>query len=190
MAQQSRPRSYTPQTWAVMFLEAIGARVTRESYRAVLNWMAFEGGHWMNSARYNPLNTTMAAPGATSINSVGVKRYISWGQGLDATVRTIRLSYYAPILTALRRGDGATIGYMHAMRTWGTRPFDAAAHRSGLYATEGRIPGVASIPTPEPAPQGEEGWQWHKQVRIAGERLASPRDQVHRRLRALHELYA
>jgi hypothetical protein len=172
-----------------MFLQALHAQVTRESYRAVLNWMAWEGGHWLNTARYNPLNTTMAEPGATSINSVGVKRYLSWGQGLDATVHTIELSYYVPILAALRRGDGATIGYMQAMRTWGTQVFDASVHRSGLYATEGHIPGDASVAPPAPAPQGEEGWQWHEQVRIAGETLASPHKQVSGSLRALRGLY-
>ncbi len=70
-------------------------------------WEAREGGNWHNTAHYNPLNTTLFEPGSTSMNSVGVKSYTGWQQGLQATVDT--LNGYGAIETALRAGTGLKV---------------------------------------------------------------------------------
>src|SRR4051812_28469417 len=85
---------FTARTWAVALLERLGFEATDANVRAIVSWEQAEGGHWQNTATYNPLNTTQDAAGATSMNSVGVKAYTSWDQGLDATAQTLRNGYY------------------------------------------------------------------------------------------------
>jgi hypothetical protein len=110
--------------WATQFLTKLGKPVTDANLTAVSTWMAYEGGHWKNSANYNPLNTTLNTSGATgSMNSVGVKRYSSWDAGLDATVQTIKANKYGypSILDALSKGND-TAGVLAAVNhsKWGT----------------------------------------------------------------------
>ena len=63
-------------------------------------------------------------PGATVFNSVGVKAYTSWKQGLQATVITLRNGYYEAILAALRRGDDASaVAAAVGASPWGTGNF-------------------------------------------------------------------
>lgn len=78
-----------------------------------------EGG----SAMFNPLNTTLAMTGATNYNSVGVKNYTSYAQGLDATARTLKQANMATLLAALKEGS-SSIGYWRllAASPWGTKP--------------------------------------------------------------------
>jgi hypothetical protein len=84
-----------------------------------------EGGHWYNTAYFNPLNTTQGMPGATSMNSVGVKAYSSWAVGLRATVITLHNGFYDGILAALRRGEDAqAVADAVAASPWGTGSFD------------------------------------------------------------------
>ena len=77
----------------------------------VVAWEAQES----TEARFNPLATTHAMPGATDFNSVGVKNYRSVAQGLAAARETleegadsVRLSAdpVVPARLQRRRGDG------------------------------------------------------------------------------------
>jgi len=112
---------YTQVTWAQALLAALGAPGTTENLIALTAWEMAEGGHWYNTAHYNPLNTTMPAPGATSMNSVGVKAYVSWKQGFAATIATLRNGRYGAILAALARGDDAqAVVDAVAASPWGT----------------------------------------------------------------------
>jgi hypothetical protein len=112
---------YTAQSWAVALLERLGAPTTAQNIQAVTSWEAAEGGHWNNTAYYNPLNTTQNAHGATSMNPVGVKAYTSWQQGLDATVQTLENGRYAGILHALRQGNDANaVANAVVNSPWGT----------------------------------------------------------------------
>ena len=115
---------YTPLTWAKALLQQIKMPLTSANVAALTAWELAEGGHWHNSAHYNPLNTTMPERGATSMNSVGVKAYLSWAQGFQATIATLRNGYYGRILAALRAGDDA-IAVANAVATspWGTGNF-------------------------------------------------------------------
>lgn len=110
------------QGWASKFLSQLGVPVTSENLKAMTTWMAYEGGHWKNSAHYNPLNTTQGADGATSMNKVGVKSYNSWEQGLQATIDTIRNGRYGDILTALQSGTDASAVLSAVNHSpWGTK---------------------------------------------------------------------
>jgi len=71
------------------------------------------------------LNTTQSMRGATIFNSVGVKAYKSWLQGLEASVITINNGLYGGILAALRTGnDGQAVAAAVAASPWGTGLFD------------------------------------------------------------------
>jgi hypothetical protein len=95
--------------------------------RAILTWEAAEGGNWNNTAAYNPLNTTMPEPGSAAMNSVGVRAYTSWGQGLRATVDTLNNGNYPGILAALAAGnDAQSVANAVGASPWGTGYFSAS----------------------------------------------------------------
>jgi peptidoglycan hydrolase CwlO-like protein len=116
--------AYTQQTWARALLKNLGVPVSDANISAIVSWEMAEGGHWYNTAHFNPLNTTQSEPGATSMNSVGVKAYVSWGQGFTATITTLFNGYYAGILAALERGDDAqAVANAVGASAWGTGTF-------------------------------------------------------------------
>jgi peptidoglycan hydrolase CwlO-like protein len=120
--------NYTQLSWAKAFAQKLAVPVTGANVAAITAWELAEGGHWHNSAHFNPLNTTQPMPGATSMNSVGVKAYTSWAQGFAATLKTIHNGYYEGILAALRRGDDAqAVADAVAESPWGTNSFNVAA---------------------------------------------------------------
>jgi peptidoglycan hydrolase CwlO-like protein len=115
---------FTQLTWARALLVAMRLPVTADNVAAVTAWEMAEGGHWYNTAYYNPLNTTQSMPGATVFNSVGVKAYTSWKQGLEATVKTLKNGYYGGIIEALRRGnDASSVAAAVGASPWGTGDF-------------------------------------------------------------------
>ena len=85
-----------------------GERLTKENLLIVVTWETAES----TSAAFNPLATTRDMPGATDMNSVGVKDYGSLEQGLDASRDTLLLgaeSYgYGAIVDSLRRCRSAS----------------------------------------------------------------------------------
>lgn len=81
-----RKRHYvTRGEFAWDFLRGVRAPITEHTKRAMMAWMQAEG----DAARFNPLNTTHDAPGATNFNDTGVKDYISKAQGVAMTVETL-----------------------------------------------------------------------------------------------------
>jgi hypothetical protein len=133
---------YTPQTWAVAVLNQLGYKPTRGAVQALVGWERAEGGHWNNSAQYNPLNTTQPMPGYKTFRSVGVGAadigiYGSWDQGIDATVKTLRNGRYNGILNALKAGDPAKVAAAIDASPWGT-------HGRNLYTTISQAP--SSVP--------------------------------------------
>ena len=114
----------TQLTWARAFLKSLNMDLTVDNVAAIVAWEMAEGGHWYNTAHYNPLNTSQPMPGARTFNSHGVKIYNSWSQGLRASVITIRNGFYGNILAALRAGnDGQAVAAAVAASPWGTGPF-------------------------------------------------------------------
>jgi hypothetical protein len=104
--------------WSIGLLSLLGDPVTVENVRGIAAWIGAES----NNSRYNnPLATTMAAPGASDVNSVGVKSYPNDAIGLDATVRTLHNGFYPAILAALAKGDSAQrVVTAVATSPWGT----------------------------------------------------------------------
>lgn len=103
--------------FATDLLRQLGLPQTSENMRAMTAWQQAEG----TSASFNPLATTRHAPGATDINEVGVKNFVSYEQGLRATIDTLRNGLYGNILAALRDGTSARrVAQAIADSPWGT----------------------------------------------------------------------
>lgn len=116
----------TPVSFAEALLNQMGFPETPQNVEALTAWQRAEGGNWQNDARFNPFNTTLSEPGAASINSVGVKAYTSWSQGLGATISTLSGSAYAGIRSALSSGsDAQAVANAIASSPWGTESFSA-----------------------------------------------------------------
>ena len=111
----------TPLWFATSILSAMGWPQTQSNINAMVAWEEQEGGNWNNPDSYNPLNTTMDASGAVSTNSQGVKKYTSWGQGIQATVATLKLPAYAGIRQSFESGNASqTLPAALTASPWGT----------------------------------------------------------------------
>lgn len=159
----------TPASWAAALLQRLGIPQSPGAIRSLVGWERAEGGHWNNSARYNPLNTTQNAPGAGNTGTQGnIKVYQSWDQGLNATVKTLRNGNYGGILHALKAGDPNAVASAIGSSPWGTNGGLVSRVISGTHATtaqpfttssssgtgtggSGQPPGV-SLPTPGAQP--------------------------------------
>lgn len=124
--------SMTRESFASTILGAIGAASTALTKEAMLTWMSHEGGHWKNSARYNPLNTSKVMDGNDkSINSHGVKAYSDWQEGVDATLATLRLGNYGypEIIRAFQDGKDIKAIYTAINKSqWGTKTLPGYSH--------------------------------------------------------------
>lgn len=116
----NQPGTMTKVGAATHLLTGIGAPINQHTVGAMVGWMNAEGGNWNNSATYNPLNTTLGAPGARPINSAGVKAYGSWGQGLAATLQTLKQPNMSGIVDAFRSSDPQGIARAIGSSPWGT----------------------------------------------------------------------
>lgn len=143
---------YNETSWAAALLQQLGIKKTNSAMQAIIGWEHAEGGHWHNNAKYNPLNTTQTMPGATSINSAGVKAYTSWTQGLDATVKTLHYPAYKSILAALKGGSAKGVGNAIAGSPWGT-----GGSVVGAIAAAPSNKGGSSVPGSSPSASGSSG---------------------------------
>ena len=107
-----------PVQWAKDFLTRLGAPITASNVQAITAWEKAEG----TKAAYNPLATTQGGyAGETRFNSVGVKNYASYQDGLDANVQVINNGLYTNILAALQQGTSAqAVAEAIANSPWGT----------------------------------------------------------------------
>lgn len=108
------------QKWASDFLTQLGMPVTGENLKAITAWESAESGG--GGGHFNPLNTTQGGfAGESDLNSVGVKNYTSYGDGLAANVKVLNNGDYQPILDALKQGDNAmSVAQAIASTPWGT----------------------------------------------------------------------
>lgn len=98
-------------------LNALGMPLTQQDLTAMSAWAKAEG----TAASFNPIATTQSAPGATNFNSVGVKNYTSYQDGIAATVQTLNNGKYGPTLAALQTGNNAdAVAQAVANSPWGT----------------------------------------------------------------------
>lgn len=110
------PSVYTI-TFGKEMLRGIKAPYNPETDKFLRAWAQAEG----SMAKHNPFATTQPAVGATNFNSVGVKNYVSWQQGVEKTVETLLNGKYPQLVTALRSGLSAK-GMANALAAtpWGT----------------------------------------------------------------------
>ena len=104
--------------WARDFLTKVGMPITSENVRAISAWEQAEG----TSASFNPLATTQSGfSGETRFNSVGVKNYAKYQDGIDANAHALLNGRYTNILDALRTGTSATaVAQAIQASPWGT----------------------------------------------------------------------
>jgi hypothetical protein len=112
----------TPRLWAEALLRRLGAPVTDDNIAAIVAWEANEGGHWINAARYNPLNTTRQYGDSHAWGGrVPIQVYTSWTEGLEATALTIEQKNMSAIRDAIL-SDSSPSETLSAVKTspWGT----------------------------------------------------------------------
>jgi hypothetical protein len=104
--------------WARDFLTKVGMPITSENVRAISAWEQAEG----TKASFNPLATTQSGfAGETRFNSVGVKNYATYQDGIDANAHALLNGRYTNVLDALRAGNSATaVAQAIADSPWGT----------------------------------------------------------------------
>jgi hypothetical protein len=119
--------------WAEQLLGMIGAPVNKNTLSLIRAWAAAEN----TKAAFNPLATTLPMQGASNFNSVGVKNYTTWQQGLSATAKTLlNTPSEGPILQALRGNLPAEdIARIIGLSPWGTSG-------SNIASLLGKAPGV------------------------------------------------
>ena len=107
-----------PVQWAKDFLSKLGMPVTGPNVQAVTAWEQAEG----TKAAFNPLATTQSGfAGETQFNSVGVKNYTSYQDGIDANVKVITNGLYPNIIAALQQGtDAMAVAKAIENSPWGT----------------------------------------------------------------------
>lgn len=154
--------------WRTDLLHSMGYKPTKANLRFLANWQRWEGGHTNNSARFNWLNTTHGD--GESINSVGVKRFGSYDQGIRATAETLMNGRYQDILDGLQSGDPFHSNIGAGLQVWVSgrpngNPGYAQKVLGGRVSSTGS-PSPARAPRPAQAPkapaalQGESDWQW------------------------------
>jgi hypothetical protein len=107
-----------PVQWAKDFLTKLGMPVTGPNVQAVTAWEQAEG----TKAAFNPLATTQSGfAGETQFNSVGVKNYTTYQDGIDANVKVITNGLYPNIIAALQQGtDSMAVAKAIENSPWGT----------------------------------------------------------------------
>ena len=109
-------------------LTGVGAPITKENMKFMYAWRQGEGA----KAAFNPFNTTKKKEKSTFYNCLsrkdgkcvgGVRNYSSQQEGIDATIETLKLSYYSCITDGLKNDIGAkkiAKECKSALKTWGT----------------------------------------------------------------------
>lgn len=111
--------SKSRHVFAADLLDELGAPGSLANALALVAQIQAEGG----GAKFNPLNTTLPAVGATDYNKVHVKNYMTYEQGVAATAATLRQTNMAKLHTALMSGkDAATYWAVLPSSPWGTKP--------------------------------------------------------------------
>jgi hypothetical protein len=111
---RARPHVFT--TWASTTLRKLGITPNRTNRVALDLWRKSEGQNTPNTG-YNWLNTTLPAPGATTLpgNPDHVKIYPDYQSGVAATAASLKLPAYSNVLRALATKAGtATVGVNRA----------------------------------------------------------------------------
>jgi cell wall-associated NlpC family hydrolase len=102
--------------WRKALLGSMGYRATPQNMKFLSTWQRWEGGHTANTARFNWLNTTHGS--GPKINSVGVRRFGSFQEGIRYTAETLHNGRYQDILDGLASGDPYSSDVSAGLQTW------------------------------------------------------------------------
>lgn len=131
---------HSPDRWAMDFLNAAGFPLSPANIQAVVSWEYAESGG--GGGMYNPLNTTQGGyRGETDLNSVGVKNYASYDDGVRANARVIRNGFYGEAVALFQQGaDARAICDSITRSRWGTGPI-------ALLGVAAPTPAPPALPT-------------------------------------------
>ena len=151
----------TREQFATDLLTEAGWSISTEKIDALVAQASKEDA----GARNNPLATTEPGPGATDYNSVGVKNYPSYVEGLAATVATLRNGHYPQLVGVLSDpAGGSALTYCTSveLNTWGTgnclgflesiRSGDPHGYLTHQIVGGGGAPTGDGLPPPPPTP--------------------------------------
>jgi hypothetical protein len=131
--------------FASAILRGIGAPTSGVSLEAMMTWMRYEGGHWNNRFKYNPLNTSQNVSGDDDNDPLGkshINSYDNWQEGVDATLANLRGvgGKYKPIINALVAGKSkADIYKAIEASPWGTHNLPSASQGLDLQMSKGGL---------------------------------------------------
>jgi hypothetical protein len=115
-----------PPSWSAYSLTSSWLEV----HRFFLGWWHAEGGNggpsgtiW-HSAKWNWLNTMQLEPGSTPYNAIGIQNYLTWDDGVRATLTTLHQAGPSPkpdyrdIVAAVRSGAPLSHWPAAGLATW------------------------------------------------------------------------
>lgn len=114
---------FTRDQWATDLLAALGNDIPLQTVLDfVIGWTVAET-NTDSGAEFNLLNTTQPASDATDFNSVHVKNYTSYEEGIAETVTTLENGFYPALLQALKSNDvnaltGPNNAILSNLNTW------------------------------------------------------------------------
>lgn len=142
------------------FIEGVLAGLSAPATEWNLQWMEEWARSESTLAGFNPYATTMPAPGATIFNHVKVRNFPDAATGIDATVRTLRLSYYVPIVHGLRTQSLADKrGILKSYQTWSGTNAPEAYHIARLIKSGWTPSGSRTLQSEETAVIGAKAAQ-------------------------------
>lgn len=102
--------SYTREQWCLDFLAAIGnSNPSKNTLDWCIAWTYIETSP--PGAKYNLLNTTEWMPNSTDFNSVGVKNFATYADGIKANATCIQNGFYPNLLLALKTNLEYQLGF-------------------------------------------------------------------------------
>jgi hypothetical protein len=81
-------------------LKQLGAKPTSGNLVFIYAWRQAEGA----KATYNPWNTTQGLGGSTNYNTIPVQNYLTYNDGITASVKTLNNGRYPNIIKAFKKG--------------------------------------------------------------------------------------
>lgn len=160
-----------PLPWEVRVAKGLNVDYTPRIGISLRAWAASEG---ITPSWNNPLGTTMDCCGGRSVNSHGVKHYPTIGDGVRATVRTLKLDYYRDIVAALRSNAPYGRIWLAINQSPWCRGCQDGLYPVVLYNYVNNPQDVSVLADPPPKNQAVNEADWSHKVRITGDRLERP----------------
>lgn len=114
--------TFTTEQFALDLLNTIGAPASPSNVAFIERWANLEGGHWHNTATFNPLNTSLPEPGSVNFQTGqpggGVQAYPDVATGEAASAATLLEPQYATVVQSLRQSDTSAAAQALVQSPW------------------------------------------------------------------------